>query len=193
MKPMERCGWAEGDPLLTTYHDTEWGVPLHDDCKLFEYLLLDSMQAGLSWLVILRKREGFRRAFDGFDPARVAEYGPPEIERLLADPGIVRNRRKVEAVIGNARRFLEVQREFGTFDRYIWQFTGGGTIVNAHARMEQVPARSPESDAMSRDLARRGFKFAGSTICYAFMQAAGMVNDHLTACFRYRAVLGEDA
>lgn len=193
MKPMERCGWAEGDPLLTTYHDTEWGVPLHDDRKLFEYLLLDSMQAGLSWLVILRKREGFRRAFDGFDPARIAEYGPSEIERLLADPGIVRNRRKVEAVIGNARRFLEVQREFGTFDRYIWQFTGGGTIVNAHASMEQVPARSPESDAMSRDLARRGFKFAGSTICYAFMQAAGMVNDHLTACFRYRAVLGEDA
>jgi DNA-3-methyladenine glycosylase I len=183
-----RCAWSVGHPLMEAYHDTEWGVPLHDDRKLFEFIVLDGMQAGLSWLTVLRKREHFRRAFDDFDPAKVAAYAPEDVERLLADPGIIRNRQKVSAAIHNAARFLETQREFGTFDRYIWQFTGGVTIRNRFERLSDLPARSPESDAMSKDLQKRGYKFVGSTICYAFMQAAGMVNDHTTDCFRYMQV-----
>jgi DNA-3-methyladenine glycosylase I len=173
---------------MIRYHDTEWGVPLHDDRKLFEFLVLDAFQAGLSWAIVLRKREGFREAFSGFDPRRVAKYGGRKVKALLADAGVVRNRLKIEATIANARAFLAVRREFGSFDRYIWQFTGGRTKRNRWRSLSQIPARSPESDAMSRDLKARGFRFVGSTICYAFMQAAGMVNDHLVDCFRYREV-----
>jgi DNA-3-methyladenine glycosylase I len=175
---------------MIRYHDTEWGVPLHDDGKLFEFLVLDAFQAGLSWAIVLRKREGFREAFSGFDPRRVAKYGGRKVKALLADAGIVRNRLKIEATIANARAFLAVQREFGSFDRYIWQFTGGRPKRNRWRSLSQIPARSPESDAMSRDLKARGFRFVGSTICYAFMQAAGMVNDHLVGCFRYRELAG---
>jgi DNA-3-methyladenine glycosylase I len=173
---------------MVRYHDTEWGVPLHDDRKLFEFLVLDAFQAGLSWAIVLRKREGFRGAFSGFDPRKVARYDHRRVKSLLADAGIVRNRLKIEATIANAQAFLALQREFGSFDRYIWQFTGGGTKRNRWRALNQIPARSPESDAMSRDLKARGFRFVGSTICYAFMQAAGMVNDHLVSCFRYREV-----
>lgn len=185
---MTRCQWAEGNTLMERYHDEEWGVPVHDDRRLFEFLVLDAMQAGLSWLIVLRKREGFRAAFAGFDPERVAAFTAEDVARLLADPAIVRNRLKVAAAISNAQAFLDVQREFGSFDRYIWQFTGGGTLCNAWATMADIPATSPESDAMSRDLKRRGFRFVGSTICYAFMQAAGMVNDHTVDCYRYDSV-----
>jgi DNA-3-methyladenine glycosylase I len=188
MRTAERCPWAANDPLYVRYHDEEWGVPLHDDRTLFEFLLLDGAQAGLSWLTILKKRENYRRAFDGFDPARVARYGESKIARLLADPGIVRNRLKIASAVRNARMFLEVTDEFGTFDRYIWQFVGGRPKRNRFKTVSEVPARTAESDAMSQDLRRRGFTFVGSTICYAFMQAAGMVNDHLTGCPRYRQV-----
>jgi DNA-3-methyladenine glycosylase I len=181
-----RCPWPTTE-LYVAYHDREWGVPLHDDQRLFEFILLDGAQAGLSWLTILNKRENYRRAFDGFDARRIARYGPRKIAALLADPGIVRNRLKIAAAIRNAQAFLAVQREFGSFDRHIWQFTGGRTIQNAWRTLQQVPARTPESDAMSRDLRERGFKFVGSTICYAFMQAAGMVNDHLVTCPRHAA------
>ncbi len=173
---------------MIDYHDTEWGVPLHDDRKLFEFLVLDAFQAGLSWAIVLRKREGFRAALDGFDPAKVARYGAHDVARLLADPGIIRNRLKVEAAVSNARRFLEAQEESGSFDRYIWKFVGGRPIVHRYKAESEIPARSAESDAMSKELRERGFKFVGSTICYAFMQAAGMVNDHVVGCFRHLEV-----
>jgi len=185
---MKRCGWELTDPLMIAYHDEEWGVPVHDDRKLFEFLVLDAFQAGLSWAIILRKREGFRKAFYGFDPRRVAAYTEKDAARLLSDPGIIRNRLKVAATIHNARRFLEVRKEFGTFDAYIWGFVGGRTIKNRFRTLKDLPVTSPESDAMSKDLKARGFKFVGSTICYAFMQAAGLVNDHTVDCFRYRRV-----
>ncbi len=171
---------------MTEYHDQEWGVPVHDDRRLFEFLVLDAAQAGLSWKTILYKRENYRQAFHGFDPARVALYGESDIERLLNNPGIVRNRLKVSSAIQNAKSFLEVQNEFGSFDAYIWRFVDGRTIDNGVRSLKDIPSRSPESDAMSRDLKARGFRFVGSVICYAFMQAAGMVNDHVVSCFRYR-------
>jgi DNA-3-methyladenine glycosylase I len=185
---LQRCAWAGSDPLYVAYHDQEWGVPVHDDRLLFEFLILEGMQAGLSWATILKKRENFRRAFDNFDPARVALYGDEKVAALLGDAGIVRNRLKVAAAVQNARSFLEVQEESGTFDAYIWLFTGGKTKKNAWLTLSDIPAHSPESDAMSKDLARRGFKFVGTTICYAFMQAVGMVNDHTVECFRYSAL-----
>jgi len=181
-----RCGWAKGERYIQ-YHDEEWGVPVHDDRTLFEFLILEGAQAGLSWSTILNKRDNYRRAFDRFDPRRIAQYQPKKINALLADPGIVRNKLKIGSAIGNAKAFLRVQEEFGSFDRYIWQFVGGKPRVNPW-KVRQVPARTAESDAMSKDLKRRGFKFVGSTICYAFMQAVGMVNDHAPDCFRYRRV-----
>jgi DNA-3-methyladenine glycosylase I len=183
-----RCGWCGTDPLYVAYHDTEWGVPVHDDRMLFEFLILEGAQAGLSWITILKKREAYRRAFAGFDAGKVARYGPHQVERLLADAGIVRNRLKIEAAINNARLFLAVQEEFGSFDAYVWRFVDGRPIVNRWRTLKQVPASTPESDALSRDLKSRGFKFVGSTICYAHMQATGMVNDHLTGCFRHAEV-----
>jgi len=186
--PLTRCGWTGSTPLMVAYHDTEWGVPVHDDRKLFEFLVLDAMQAGLSWAIILNKRDNFRRALHNFDPARIARYGARDLRRLLADAGIVRNRLKLSATMANARRFLEVAEAFGAFDRYIWQFVDGQPIQHRFETIRQIPATTRESDAMSKDLQGRGFKFVGSTICYAFMQAAGMVNDHLTHCFRYREV-----
>ena len=182
-----RCGWAEGERYIQ-YHDEEWGVPVHDDRTLFEFLILEGAQAGLSWSTILNKRENYRRAFDGFDPRLVARYQPAKIESLLADPRIVRNKLKIASAVENAKVFLRVQEEFGSFDRYIWQFVGGKPRRNKRKSLRQVPARTPESDAMSKDLKRRGFRFVGSTICYAFMQAVGMVNDHLVDCFRYKLV-----
>jgi DNA-3-methyladenine glycosylase I len=181
-----RCPWSTSDPLYIGYHDAEWGVPVHDDQRLFEMLVLDGAQAGLSWITILRKRENYRKAFHGFDAEKVARYGKKEIGRLLKNEGIVRNRLKIESAVKNANAFLEVQREFGTFDSYIWQFVGGSTKVNSWKSLKQIPASTKQSDAMSKDLKRRGFSFVGSTICYAFMQAAGLVNDHVTTCFRYR-------
>jgi DNA-3-methyladenine glycosylase I len=185
---MKRCDWAGTDELYVAYHDREWGVPLHDDRRLFELLVLEGAQAGLSWITILRKREAYRRAFDGFDPRKVARYDARRVKRLLEDPGIVRNRLKVEGAVRGARAFLDVQREFGSFDDYIWQFVGGTPKRNRWQSMKEVPALTAESDAMSRDLKKRGFTFVGSTICYAFMQATGMVNDHVVECFRYREV-----
>ena len=183
---LPRCGWAGTDPLYVAYHDEEWGVPCHDDRELFERLVLEGFQAGLAWITILRKREGFRRAFEGFDPVRVAGYGPEEEARLLADPGIVRNRAKVAAASRNARAFLGVQAEFGSFDRYVWGFVGGAPLVRRPraATLAEVPATTAESDALSKDLKRRGFTFVGSTICYAFMQSVGMVDDHVRGCWR---------
>ena len=183
-----RCAWASGQQMVR-YHDEEWGVPVHDDHRLFEFLILEGAQAGLSWSTILNKRENYRRAFDGFDPKRVARYDRRKLKQLLADPGIVRNRLKIAAAVENAKAFLQVQEEFGSFDRYIWQFVGGKPKVNARQSMSQVPARTAESDAMSKDLKRRGFNFVGSTISYAFMQAVGMVNDHSIDCFRYKQLL----
>ena len=183
-----RCPWAEKDPLYHPYHDDEWGVPSHDDRHLFEMLILEGAQAGLSWLTILRKRESYRRAFDGFEPARVARYTEKRREKLLADPGIVRNRQKVAAAVTNARAFLAVAAEHGSFDRYLWSFVGGRPRQNRFRELAEVPARTPESDALSKDLAKRGFKFVGSTICYAYMQAVGLVNDHLASCPRHAAV-----
>ena len=184
-----RCQWAaNGSPNYIAYHDEEWGVPLHDDRRLFEFLVLEGAQAGLSWSTILNKREGYRKAFGGFDPRKVARFTPARIEKLLLDPGIVRNRLKVASAVTNARAFLAVQKEFGSFDAYIWQFTGGKPIQNAWTSMQQVPARTPESDALSRDLKQRGFRFVGSTILYAHMQATGMVNDHTVDCFRWKEV-----
>lgn len=185
---LNRCSWAGSDPLYVAYHDQEWGVPVHDDHLLFEFLILEGMQAGLSWAIILKKRDNFRRAFDGFDPQRVAQYDDEKVAALLADPGIVRNRLKISAAIRNARSFLEIQSEYGSFDAYIWQFVGGKPKVNAWRNLTEIPASTPESDAMSKDLARRGFKFVGSTICYAFMQAVGMVNDHTVDCYRYNEI-----
>ena len=180
-----RCGWAKGEQYIR-YHDEEWGVPVHDDRTLFEFLILEGAQAGLSWSTILNKRENYRRAFDQFDPRVIAQCRAPKIKALLADSGIVRNKLKIAAAVENAKAFLRVQEEFGTFDRYIWQFVGGKPRVNKWKSLRQVPAHTPESDAMSKDLKRRGFKFVGSTICYAFMQAVGMVNDHIVDCIRYR-------
>lgn len=183
-----RCAWCSDDPLYVAYHDTEWGVPVHDDRLLFEFLVLEGAQAGLSWITILRKRENYRRAFGGFDPAQVARYGERKAAELLADAGIVRNRLKIAAAVANAGAFLRVQEEFGSFDRYIWDFVGGAPIQNARRSTGDIPARTPESDALSKDLKARGFKFVGSTICYAHMQATGMVNDHTTDCFRHKEV-----
>ena len=183
-----RCTWAGSSPLMIAYHDQEWGVPAHDDRVLFEYLVLDGAQAGLSWETVLKKREHYRRAFDAFDPAKIVSYGDIGIERLLADPGIIRNRLKITATVTNAQRFLDVQEEFGSFDSYVWRFVGGKPIRHGFRTLSELPATSPESDAMSKDLRNRGFKFVGSIICYAFMQAAGMVNDHTTDCFRYSQV-----
>ena len=180
-----RCAWANGE-LSIRYHDEEWGVPVHDDRTLFEFLILEGAQAGLSWNTILNKRENYRRAFDGFDPARVARYDRRKIERLLRDPGIVRNKLKIASTVANAKAFLLVQKEFGSFDRYIWQFVEGKPRVNSPRSMKHVPARTPDSGAMSKDLKKRGFNFVGSTICYAFMQAVGLVNDHVIECFRYK-------
>jgi DNA-3-methyladenine glycosylase I len=182
---MQRCHWAGDDPQMIAYHDREWGVPLHDDRALFELLILEGAQAGLSWSTILRKRENYRTAFDRFDAGKVAGYNERRIARLMADAGIVRNRLKIESTIQNARSFLAVQRECGSFDAHIWKFVEGRPIQNQRRGMGDVPASSKESDAMSKDLRRRGFRFVGSTICYAFMQSAGMVNDHLISCFRY--------
>lgn len=184
-----RCPWAKGE-LDIRYHDTEWGVPVHDDRLLFEFLVLEGAQAGLSWSTILRKRPHYRRVFDNFEPETVARYTSRKIEKLLSDPGIVRNRLKIEAAVGNARAFLNVREEFGSFDTWIWRFVGGRPKINAWNSMADVPARTPESDAMAKELKRRGFRFAGSTICYAFEQAVGMVNDHLTECFRYAELGG---
>ncbi|NMC85689.1 MAG: DNA-3-methyladenine glycosylase I [Anaerolineaceae bacterium] len=185
-RSVTRCEWNLNDALLTRYHDEEWGEPLHDDQKLFEFLALDGMQAGLSWNTILRKRENFRQAFDNFDIQRVAGYNDSKIQELLANPGIVRNKAKINAIIQNANRVLEIQREFGSLDAYLWKFTGGGTIQNRWQTLSEIPATSPISDAMSKELIARGFKFCGSTILYAFMQAAGMVNDHIVSCYRYQ-------
>jgi DNA-3-methyladenine glycosylase I len=180
-----RCAWASGE-LSVRYHDEEWGVPVHDDRTLFEFLILEGAQAGLSWNTILNKRENYRKAFDEFDPVRIASYDRRKVDRLLQDPGIVRNKLKIASTIANSQAFLRVQEEFGSFDHYIWQFVGGKPRVNSPKSMKQVPARTPESDAMSKDLKKRGFNFVGSTICYAFMQAVGIVNDHVVDCFRYR-------
>lgn len=178
----KRCSWPGEDALMIRYHDEEWGVPVHDDRKLFEFLVLDAFQAGLSWRTILHKRESFRKAFAGFDYKKVAKFDEARQDALMQDAGIIRNRLKIKGTVENARRFMEIQKEFGSFDRYIWQFTGGRTLNGRRKSNSEIPATSPESDAMSADLRKRGFKFVGSTICYAFMQAAGMVNDHLISC-----------
>jgi len=182
-----RCSWAR-TPLSIAYHDLEWGVPVHDDRVLFEFITLEGAQAGLSWETILNKREAYRRAFENFDPAVVARFTPRRIEQLLKDPGIVRNRLKINSTVGNAQAFLAVRDEFGSFDSYVWRFVGGSPLVNRRRMLKQIPPTTAESDALSRDLLKRGFKFVGSTICYAFMQAIGMVNDHTVDCFRYEAV-----
>jgi DNA-3-methyladenine glycosylase I len=184
---MQRCPWAKTD-LSMPYHDSEWGVPLHDDRRLFEFLILEGAQAGVSWETILKKRPSYREAFDQFDPILVAKYGRKKVNALLANPGIIRNRLKIDAAIRNARSFLAVQDEFGSFDQYVWRFVGGLPRQNAWKSLPDVPATTPESDALSKDLKQRGFKFVGSTICYAFMQAVGMVNDHLVGCFRHGAL-----
>ncbi|NOY50588.1 MAG: DNA-3-methyladenine glycosylase I [Chlorobi bacterium] len=185
-----RCPWPNGKAEDIHYHDNEWGVPLHNDRKLFEFIVLDGFQAGLSWSTILKKRENFRKAFDNFDAHAISKYDEGKVESLLQDAGIIRNKLKIKATISNAKCFLEIQREFGSFDKYIWQFTDGRTIKNKWTNSSQIPVSTPESDAMSKDLKKRGFKFVGTTICYAFMQAAGMVNDHfhLTDCFRHEEV-----
>jgi DNA-3-methyladenine glycosylase I len=185
-KPIVRCGWAGSDPLYVRYHDEEWGVPLHDERRLFEFLILEGAQAGLSWITILRKRAAYRKAFARFDPRAVAAFGAADVRRLLGDEGIVRNRLKIESSIANARAFLEVQAEHGSFDEFIWSFTGGKPLRNRWKQGREVPAATDESRAMSKALLKRGFRFVGPTICYAFMQAVGMVNDHVTTCFRHR-------
>ncbi|MFT9496746.1 DNA-3-methyladenine glycosylase I [Anaerosolibacter sp.] len=181
----KRCDWAGHEQVYIDYHDQEWGVPIHDDVRLFEFLILEGAQAGLSWITILKKRENYRKAFDGFDPTKVAQYDEKKFEALMANEGIVRNRLKIQAAIQNAKAFLVVQQEFGSFDAYIWGFVDGKPQKNAWKGLKEVPAATSVSDAMSKDLKKRGFKFVGSTICYAFMQAIGMVNDHITDCFRY--------
>lgn len=185
---IKRCTWCLSNEKMIDYHDKEWGVPLHDDRKLFEFIILDAFQAGLSWNTIINKRDNFRKAFHNFDAAKIAKYSQAKIDKLLNDEGIIRNRLKIYSTIDNAKAFLKLQKEFGSFDKYIWQFTGYKTIVNKHKHIKSVPATSKESDAMSKDLKSRGFRFVGSTICYAFMQAAGMVNDHITDCHRYKKV-----
>lgn len=187
-KNMKRCEWSSSTELYREYHDREWGVPVHDDRLLFEFLILEGAQAGLSWSTILNKRESYRLAFDGFDPLKIAAYSEEKIAALLQDPGIIRNRLKVNAAVVNAKRFLEVQQEFGSFDRYIWSFVDGRTIVNRWQTLDEIPVSTTESKAMGKDLKKRGFKFVGETICYAYMQAVGMVNDHLVDCFRYEEI-----
>ena len=184
----QRCEWGNSSPLYIDYHDLEWGVPVHDDRKLFEFLILEGAQAGLSWSTILNKRQAYIQAFDNFEPAKVASYNEAKVQALLANPGIVRNRLKIQAAIQNARSFLEVQDQYGTFDTYIWQFVDGKPIQNSWKSLQEIPATTKESDAMSKELKKRGFTFVGSTICYAFMQAVGMVNDHIIACFRWQEV-----
>ena len=187
-KMQKRCEWEGSDPLYIEYHDNEWGVPVHDDRKIFEMLVLEGAQAGLNWLTVLRKRENYRKAFDNFDPRKVAKYDSKKLQELLANEGIIRNKLKIHSAIQNARAFLEVQKEFGSFDAYIWQFVGGRPIRNSWKSLSELPAQTAESEAMSKDLKRRGFGFVGPTICYAHMQATGMVNDHVVTCFRYKEV-----
>ena len=189
---MKRCEWANRSELEQSYHDNEWGVAIHDDRSLFEFLVLEGAQAGLSWSTILRKREGYRKAFDNFDVQKISRYSENDVSRLLANSEIIRNKLKINATIINARAFLQVQEQFGTFDHYIWQFVKGRPIQNSRKKMEDIPSSTPESDAMSKDLQKRGFKFVGTTICYAFMQAVGMVNDHVVSCFRYRELKNKD-
>ncbi|WP_458414453.1 DNA-3-methyladenine glycosylase I [Schinkia sp. CFF1] len=183
---MERCQWVTKDPLYIKYHDEEWGVPVFDDQKLFEMLILEGAQAGLSWYTILKKRENYRNAFDGFDPAKIAKYDDAKMQELLNNPGIVRNRLKIKAAIGNAEAFLMIKKDYGSFQKYIWHFVGGKPIINHWSSIDEVPVSTKESDAMSKDLKKKGFKFVGTTICYSFMQAVGMVNDHTTNCFCYK-------
>jgi DNA-3-methyladenine glycosylase I len=185
---ISRCQWCLSDPIYIEYHDKEWGVPVHDDKKHFEFLILDAAQAGLSWLTVLKKRENYRKVFANFNPEIVANFGETEIQQLLQNPGIIRNNLKVRSAIQNAKAFLKIHEEFGSFDKFIWQFTDYKTIVNKLENIKQLPASSQESEAMSKSLKKRGFNFVGSTICYAYMQAAGMINDHLTTCFRYNEV-----
>ena len=189
MSPPRSCPWVNGDnPLMVAYHDREWGVPVHDDRRHFEFLVLEAAQAGLSWSTVLNKREGYRRAFSGFDPRKIARYTTARVAELVADPSIIRNRMKIEAAVRNARAFLAVQDEFGSFDAYCWRFVGGRPRINRWKTMKEIPATSAESDAFSNDLKRRGFSFVGSTVIYAHMQAVGMVNDHVVSCFRYREI-----
>ena len=185
---MGRCAWCGSSKLMTEYHDREWGVPLHNDKKLFEFLILEGAQAGLTWQTILNRRENYRKSFDNFDPRKISRYTKKDANSLLKDSGIIRNRLKIEATIANAKRFLEIQKEFGSFDRYVWQFVNNKTIKNRFKSLNDIPASTKESDLMSKELKKRGFRFVGPTICYAFMQAVGMVNDHLTGCFRYDEV-----
>jgi len=185
---MKRCDWVGDNPLMIKYHDEEWGVPLHNDKKLFEFLILDSFQAGLSWQIILNKRKAFRTAFDNFNAEIISQYKEDKITELLQNKSIIRNKLKIRAAVNNAKKFLEIQKEFDSFEKYIWQFTNGKTIQNGWKTIAEIPATSPESDAMSKNMKKRGFKFVGSTICYAFMQASGMVNDHLVSCFRYEEI-----
>jgi len=188
MAKFQRCDWPGSYELMIKYHDEEWGVPNHDDRKWFEYITLDAFQAGLSWAIVLNKRENFRKAFDNFDPVKISKYSQNKIDELIQDAGIIRNKLKINATISNAKAFIEVQKEFGRFDKYIWKFVDGKPIVNKWKTMSEIPASTPESDILSADLKKRGFKFVGATICYAFMQGAGMVNDHVTTCFRYKEV-----
>ncbi|MBI2183635.1 MAG: DNA-3-methyladenine glycosylase I [Thaumarchaeota archaeon] len=188
IEPRKRCAWPRSNPLMIEYHDKEWGVPVHDDRTLFEFLVLGGAQAGLNWQIILNKREGYRKAFDNLDPVKIARYAEKDVKRLLSDPSIVRNRLKIQSAIINAQRFLEVQKEFGSFDAYIWRFVGGKPIRHRLKSLEDYPTRTVKSDEISKDLQKRGFKFVGSTICYAFMQAVGIVNDHMTDCFRYKDI-----
>jgi len=183
-----RCGWVGNDPLMVKYHDEEWGTPVHDDRKLFEFLMLEEVQAGLSWSLVLKKREGYRKAFDGFDFLKIAKYSEDDVERLVNDATIIRNRLKINSSVSNAQNFIAIQEEFGSFEKYVWQFVNGKTIVNKFEKLEHYPTTTKESDEMSKDLKNRGFKFVGSTICYGFMQAVGMVNDHSVDCFRYSSI-----
>jgi DNA-3-methyladenine glycosylase I len=188
-KPVTRCAWPANHQLALVYHDNEWGVPVHDDYKHFEFLVLDAFQAGLSWNTILNKRENFRKALDDFDFEKIARYNEEKIQQLMNDAGIIRNQLKIRATVSNAAALIKVREEFGSFDKYIWQFTGGKTIVNQFRELKEIPAKTAVSDAMSKDLQKHGFRFVGSTICYAYMQAAGMVNDHVVSCFRHREVM----
>lgn len=188
MKNQERCAWVNDNPLMIEYHDKEWGVPVHDDKKLFEFLILEGAQAGLTWQIVLNKRENYRKALSKFDPSKIARYKNKDMKLLLNNPGIIRNRLKIAATIVNAKKFLEIQKEFGSFDAYIWQFVGNKPLRNKFESIKEIPAKTKESDAMSKALLKRGFKFVGSTICYAFMQAVGMVNDHTIDCFRYGVI-----
>ena len=191
MTHKKRCDWLTEDAIYRAYHDTEWGVPVHDDTKLFEMLILEGAQAGLSWLTVLKRRESYRQAYDGFDPAKIAKWDKVKIEDLLKNPGIIRNRLKVQAAVINAKAYLKVIEEFGSFDAFIWSFVGDSPIRNSWRNIKEIPATTPESDTMSKELKKRGFKFTGSTICYAFMQAVGMVNDHTVDCFRYKDIKGK--